>query len=98
MVTATDPSGLSDTTRTVTITVHPAPGDGKPAFAEAPISFTVDEHTASTTDRNTPVRAEAEGDDVYTYSLGGADKDYFDIDSAGSMAGQLKSKEDGLGL
>ena len=92
-VTATDPTGLSDSIA-VTIEVNnvdEAPVGGgtnqAPAFAPATMDREVAENTAADTAFDEPVEAtDPNTDDVITYTLGGTDAGYFDIDET---TGQL---------
>ena len=88
-VTATDPSGLSDTI-SVTIKVTNVDEDPvimrapdvnvAPEFASATTSRTVAENTAAGEDIGTPVAANDANGDALTYALSGTDDDSFDID------------------
>ena len=68
----------------------PTPANQAPAFANASVTLTVAENTASGTNIGAPVTAtDPDGGDTLTYTLGGPDQDYFAIDSA---TGQLQTK------
>ena len=97
-VTATDPSGLSDTIK-VTIKVTNVDEDPEimrapdanvaPEFASATTSRTVAENTATGEDIGAPVAATDANGDTLAYTLGGADAASFDIDGT---TGQLRTK------
>ena len=97
-VTATDPSGLSDTIN-VTIKVTNVDEDPEitrapdanvaPEFASAMITRTVAEITVAGENIGNPVAADDVNGDALTYTLGGADAESFDIDRT---TGQLRTK------
>ena len=79
-VTATDDAGASDTV-TVTITVTDVDENVAPEFASATTTRSVVENTAAGENIGAPVEAtDANAGDTLTYTLGGADKDSFEID------------------
>ena len=97
-VTATDPSGLSDT---ISVTIKVTNVDENPVimrgpdanvapeFASATTSRTVAENTAAGEDIGNPVAANDANRDTLAYTLGGTDAASFDIDPA---TGQLKTE------
>ena len=86
-VKADDSNGGTDTIE-VTITVTDV--NEAPAFDEATTTHDVPENTVADTNIGDPVEAEDPDDgDSSTYSLGGTDASFFDIDT---LTGQLKTK------
>ncbi len=97
-VTATDPSGLSDTVNVIIkvtnvdedpVIMRAPVANVAPEFASAMITIPVEENTAAGEDIGNPVAATDANGDTLTYALGGTDAASFDIDAA---TGQLMTK------
>ena len=93
MLTATDPSGATDTITVMisvtdeddpaTVELVTGPGTNAPEFPEDEDGMrSVAENSAAGTEVGAPVAAtDKDADDTLTYTLGGADADAFEIDS-----------------
>ena len=91
IVTATDDSGESNNSASVTVTISITNVNEAPEFASTSITLAIDENTATNTEFGDAVTAaDVDAGDSLTYSLDGTDKDSFDIVST---SGQLKTKD-----
>ena len=88
-VSATDDSGASNNSATITVTISVTDVNDAPEFAEgSSTTLSVDKDTYPSRDLGDPVSATDADGDTLTYSLGGTDAALFEIDSTN---GQLSN-------
>ncbi len=90
-VTATDNSGASNNSATITVTINVTDVNNAPEFDEGSTTTrSVDKGTYPSKDLGAPVSATDADDDTLTYTLSGTDAALFEIDSTN---GQLSNKD-----